>query len=515
MIPRWRKLRILSLACWMVAVISFHGSQTESGAFALPLAADAKSASPELYRADRFLIKPKARTEPGALARFHSAQQCKVLQTFPGIGNLQVLAVPEGESVQDLIAKYKSRGLVDFAEPDFVRQLNSTMPNDPKFLDGTLWGLYNYGQNAGTPHADIDAVEAWDVFTSASNIVVAILDTGIRYTHEDLAANIWTNPSDGSHGTNTIAGTALTLDDNGHGTRMAGVIGAVGNNGTGVVGVAWSLQMMACKAFDASGSSSDSAIIAGMEYARVNGARIISASFDSTAFSESLSNAIYTARTAGIIFVASAGNNSTNIDPTPHYPACYGIDNVVSVAYTTRNDGLGFFSNYGATNVDLAAPGDQIYTTSYGSDSSYYPPAGLGINLAGTSFAAAYVSGALALMLTKYPSETHQQIISRLLNATDPVPALAGKCVTGGRLNLRKALSPPIHLIPLGFAPNGSFQFRIAGDPNRDFVIQAAPDLVSFSPIFTNKTAASGTFDFNDLHSTDFSRRFYRATAAP
>src|SRR5438128_1035275 len=217
MIPRRRKLRISSSDCWMVAVISFHLCQTESGALAQSLAADAKSASPELYRADRFLIKPKARIEPGALARFHSAQQCKVLQTFPAIGNLQVLAPPEGESAQNLIAKYKGSGLVDFAEPDFVRQLNSTMPNDPKFLDGTLWGLYNYGQSGGTPHADIDAVEAWDVFSSASNIVVAILDTGIRYTHEDLAANIWTNPSDGSHGTNTIAGTTLTLDDNGHG----------------------------------------------------------------------------------------------------------------------------------------------------------------------------------------------------------------------------------------------------------------------------------------------------------
>src|SRR6266478_5122631 len=172
-----RHLRISSEGCWVVAVISFYGGQTEPGAFAQPPAAGAQSISGGLYRADRFLVKPKARTEPSALARFHSAQQCKVLQTFPAIGNLQVLAPPEGESVQNLIAKYKSSGLVDFAEPDFVRQLNSTMPNDPKFLDGTLWGLYNYGQTGGTPHADIDAVEAWDVFTSASNIVVAILDT--------------------------------------------------------------------------------------------------------------------------------------------------------------------------------------------------------------------------------------------------------------------------------------------------------------------------------------------------
>ena len=156
-----------------------------------------------------------------------------------------------------------------------------------------------------------------------------------------------------------------------------------------------------------------------------------------------------------------------------------------------------------------------MYSTSRGSDSSYYPPAGLGITIAGTSFAAAYVSGALALMLAKYPSETHQEIISRLLNATDPVPALAGKCLTGGRLNLRKALSPPIRLIPMGFAPSGSFQFGVACDPNRAFVIQAAPDLVSWSSILTNATSAGGTFDFTDAQSTNFVRRYYRVVASP
>ena len=468
-----------------------------------------------LYRPDRLLIEPKPQTDPLALVRFHSAQNCKILQMFPAMGNLQVLAVPQGETVQNLITKYKESGLVKFAEPDYFRWLDSTMPNDPKFLDGTLWGLYNYGQNGGTPHADIDAVEAWDILTSASNIVVAIIDTGIRYTHEDLIANIWTNPSDGSHGTNSIAGTTETLDDNGHGTRMAGVIGAMGNNATGVVGVAWSLRMMGCKAFDASGNSSDSAIIACIDYARLNGARIMSASFDSTTFSEGLSNAIYTARSSGIIFVASAGNNSANIDPVPHYPACYGIDNVLSVGYSTRSDVVGMFSNYGATNVDLFAPGDQIYTTSIASDSSYYPPSGLGINLAGTSFAAAYVSGALALMLTKYPTETHQQIISRLLNAADPVPALAGKCVTGGRLNLRKALSPPIRLSALPLIGDGLIHWRVSAGPARTCVIQASPDLGSWSPFFTNTTSASGTFDFSDSLSMLTARRFYRAVATP
>ncbi len=466
------------------------------------------------YCGGRILIRPKSQSSDAALARFHAALNCKVLQSFERLGRVQVVALPKGAAVKACIAKYRQSGLVEFAEPDYLRHIDSVTPNDPKYLDGTLWGLNNYGQNGGTPHADIDAPDAWGVLTSASNIVVAILDTGVRYTHEDLAANMWTNPSDGSHGTNAIAGTTDPSDDNGHGTLMAGVLGAVGNNGKGVVGVAWQVQMMACKCFNSSGVATDSAILACMDYAIGNGARIISASFDSTGFGQALSNSIFSASAAGIIFVASAGNNSANIDVTPHYPACYAIDNIISVAYSTRNDGLGNFSNYGATNVDLAAPGDQIYSTFASSDTAYYPPSYLGINLAGTSFAAAYVSGACALMLTKYPAEPYQLIISRLLEATDPVPALAGKCATGGRLNLYKALSPPIRLSPLPSA-GGPFALRVFAGPNRTCVIEVSSDLAGWSPVFTNTTALSGTFDFTDAGSGSYTSRFYRAVSLP
>jgi hypothetical protein len=297
---------------------------------------------------------------------------------------------------------------------------------------------------------------------------------------------------------------------------MAGVIGAVGNNGKGVTGVAWRIQLMACKCFNSSGSATDSAIVECIEFARTHGARIISASFDSTAFGVTLSNAIYSARSAGILFVASAGNNSADIDATPHYPAGYDIDNIVSVAYTTRTDGLGFLSNYGATNVDLGAPGDQIYSTYNSSDTSYFPPSGLGVNIAGTSYAAAYVSGALAPMLTKFPAADHRQIISRLLAGTDPLPSLAGKCLSGGRLNLRKALSPPIRLILL-LAPNDGvpLSLRVACDPNRTCVIEAASVLGAWTPIYTNTTSANGTFDLGDPDSTNLRHRFYRAVSAP
>jgi len=464
------------------------------------------------YRADRILIMPRAGINQAALDTFHRARKGEVLRTFDGIGHLQILRVPKGETVPGLIAQYQKSGLVEFAEPDYEIYAALT-PNDPKYTDGTLWGLNNTGQNGGTADADVDAPEGWDVLTSASNIVVAVVDSGIRYTHEDLASNIWVNPVDGSHGWNAIATNNLPNDDNGHGTLMAGVMGAVGNNGKGVVGVAWQVQMMACKCLNSSGNGNDSDLIACIDFARTNGARIINASLDSTGFSLALSNAIISVRNAGIVFVASAGNNSANIDNTPHYPACYNIDNIVSVAYTTRTDALGFFSDYGATNVDLAAPGDQIYSTFSSSDRSYYPPYDF-INIAGTSYAAAYVSGACALLMAQYPADSYQQIISRLLSSTDPLPSLAGKCRTGGRLNLRKALRT-IRVAPPPVGNSGPFQLRVSGGLNRICVVEATTNLVSWSPAFTNTTSADGTFDFADDQSANLTERLFRATAAP
>ena len=466
------------------------------------------------YRADQILIMPKAGINQAALDNFHRARKGEVLRTFDGIRHLQILRVPNGETVSGLIAQYQKSGLVEFAEPDYLVYADTTSPNDPKYVDGTLWGLNNYGQNGGTAHADIDAPDAWDVLTSASNIVVAVLDSGIRATHEDLASNMWVNPSDGGHGFNAFTGTNNPSDDStSHGTMVAGVLGAVGNNGKGVTGVAWRVQMMACKCLN-NGTGSDSTVIACIDYAMTNGAKIINASFDTPTASLALSNAIVATRDAGIIWVASAGNNTYNVEVNPSYPTCYGIDNVVSVAYTTRTDALGGFSNYGVIHVALAAPGDQIYTSFAASDSYYYPPSGLGINIAGTSFSAPYVSGACALLMAQYPADSYQDIISRLLNATDPLPSLAGKCRTGGRLNLRKALRT-IRVATISPENSRPFQMRVSGGLNRTCVIEAITNLAGWSPIFTNTTSANGTFDFTDEQSANLPERLFRATAAP
>jgi subtilisin family serine protease len=459
-------------------------------------ASAADQTAPTAYREDQILIQPKAGISQTALNNFHQARNDVVLRTFDKLGRLQVLRVPKGETVSSLIAQYQKSGLVEFAEPDYLGHVFSTTPNDPKYLDGTLWGLDK-----------ISAPAAWDVLTSASNIVVAVLDTGVRYTHEDLASNMWVNPNDGSHGWNVIAGTNDPNDDQGHGTSVAGVLGAVGNNGKGVTGVAWQVQIMACKCFNNFGIGSISSVITGMDYAKTNGARIINASWGFTN-SLALSNAVYSLRDFNIIVVAACGNSATDIDLNPTYPASYHFDNIVTVADTTRTDTLATASNYGATSVQLAAPGEQIYTTWSPNDSFY-------VTQSGTSFAAPYVSGALALLLTKFPAETYQQIIARLLNATDPLPALAGKCVTGGRLNLHNALSPPILLTPLPVPAGQPFQLRVAAGPNRLCVVDETTDLMNWSPVFTNTTSTDGTFDFADDRSTNSAQRFYRATAAP
>ena len=273
---------------------------------------------------------------------------------------------------------------------------------------------------------------------------------------------------------------------------------------------------MACKCLDSGGNGSDSTVIDCLEFATSEGAQVINASFAAPFPSAAVSNALEDAREAGVIVVASSGNSfpGINIDIIPRYPACYPLDNIISVAYTTRRDELGTYSDYGATNVDLGAPGDQITSTFTNTDSGYLLSTSAS-GILGTSFAAPMVSGTCALMLAKYPNENYQQIIARILKATDPVPSLAGKCVTGGRLNLWKALSPPISLVSVPRTNDAPFQLHLSTGPNRTCVIQSSTDFVNWTPIFTNTTGTNGTFDFTNSDFVNAGQRFYRATSAP
>ncbi|PYK96234.1 MAG: hypothetical protein DME19_20385, partial [Verrucomicrobia bacterium] len=402
------------------------------------------------YRNDRILVRPLAGVD---LSVLHVLLGTRVLQTFPAIGNLEIVQLPAGAIVDNILALFRQSGLVQYAERDFQVQ-GLLAPNDFRYQDNSLWGLHNTGIYGGTPGADIHAQDAWDVQNTASNIIVAVIDTGVRYTHEDLADNMWVNPGetggngvdddgdgyvDDVHGINAINNTGDPNDDHGHGTHVSGTIGGVGNNAVGVVGVAWKVQIMACKFLDASGIGFISDAIKCIDYARSQGARVVNASWGSTSFSSSaLRDAIDSLRQAGIIFVAAAGNSAEDNGVDPIYPASYDLDNIISVAATTRTDELANFSNYGSTTVDLGAPGAAIFSCWNGADNDYK-------YFDGTSMAAPHVTGTCALLMAHYPGESYQQIINRILSNVDPLPSLAGKCVSGGRLDLQKALggSPP------------------------------------------------------------------------
>jgi subtilisin family serine protease len=412
-------------------------------------------AAPLAARADRILVKPK----PGAdLTSLHTLLGVRVLRRFADIGNLRVLQLPEGKSAAEIIARCQQSGLVEYAEPDFIVQA-LLEPNDFRFWDGSLWSLRNTGIYGGVPGADIDGPLGWDTQNSASNVIVAVMDTGVRFTHEDLAANMWINSGesgrnaqgfdistngvdddadgfiDDLHGINAILGTGVPLDDYGHGTHVAGIIGGVGDNSVGIVGVCWHVQIMACKFLDNTGHGSVSDAITCIDYARRKGAKIINSSWGDYAYNSSaLQDAIRSARDAGVIFVAACGNDGSNNDQSPLYPASFRLDNIIAVAATTRTDSLATFSNYGPTNVHLAAPGDPIFSCWGPSNSAYQ-------YFNGTSMAAPHVAGVCALVWAHYPTDNYQQVIHRVLSGAEPLPGLAGKCVTGGRLNLAGALA--------------------------------------------------------------------------
>ena len=408
------------------------------------------------HRADRILIVPK-QGRSAILDTLHARHKARLKKSFPGLGNIQVIELPPGVSAADMVARYRQSGEVELADLDVVLTA-CAQPNDPRLANGDQWHLNNFGQSGGVFDADMDAVEAWSNLNSASNVIVAVIDSGLRVTHQDIAANLWVNPGeipgngidddgnkviDDIHGIN--AGGSVTngvLTDNfGHGTHVAGILGAVGNNGLGVSGVAWKVRVMACRFLDDFGNGYAADLVECLDYARTHGAKVINCSFETPGpINGSLSNAFWRLRNDGIVVVAAAGNSGLDTDIAPRYPACFAIDNIISVMASSRSDTyLGY--NFGATTIDLAAPGFEILSTYYRSDSDYY-------SMSGTSMAAPCVAGAAALILAKFPHLTPQQVINRILGTVDKVPDFASKCVTGGRLNLARALSGGFTMLP-------------------------------------------------------------------
>lgn len=390
------------------------------------------------------------------------------------------LQLPAGMAVEEAIARLAARSEVLYAEPNYkVRR--ALLPDDEFFPK--QWGLRNSGQIifgdkgiiTATPGADIDAENAWQVNSGNGSVIVATIDTGIEYDHPDLQKNVWHNPGESGldgigndkksngidddangyiddwRGWNFVADSNDPQDDDlfsstdqrplGHGSHVAGIIGATGNNTLGVSGINWKVQLMALKFFTATGDGTTFNATKAINYAVQNGARIINASYeyDAPADSSELS-AINAARTAGVLVVAAAGNAGADIDNGMKvFPAAHTLDNIIAVAATNPNDNKVSFSNYGVSSVDLGAPGINIYSTVRLARTGLDGQVGYDY-LSGTSMAAPMVSGAAALVWSQYPHLSGAEVRALLLSTVDPIPALSGLVASGGRLNLGRAM---------------------------------------------------------------------------
>jgi len=339
---------------------------------------DVGNSNPEVdYVPGELLVKYKTQFRTTASSFYKNNWNISTIQTFKSTG-CQHVKLPQGMTVEQAMDMYQNDPNVEYAEPNYIYHATLT-PNDARFVSGDLWGLYNFGQNvngtSGTSGADIDAINAWDATTGDTGVIIAVVDSGVKYDHEDLIGNIWSNAGeipgnsvdddgngriDDIRGWDFVDGDNDPMDYSGHGTHVAGTIAAVGNNGTGVTGVCWTAKIMPIRGLDAAGSGWTTNLILAIEYANSNGAHIINNSWGGGGESSALRNAI---NVSSAVVVCAAGNSNVNTDTIPHYPSSYTSTNIISVAATDQNDNRASFSNYGTTSVDVGAPGTNIYST--------------------------------------------------------------------------------------------------------------------------------------------------------
>ena len=392
--------------------------------------------APSADAADRAALRERARVELDS--------------TLP-VRGLQLVNVDPGQSRAGAERALERADDVVYAEPNFYRRAFLS-PDDTSFA--SQWGLRNTGQTNGVVGADINALAAWDITTGSSNTVVAVVDSGVFLNHPDLAGSSWANPGESGSGRNSngldddrngfvddvrgwdwVGDDPEPNDDIGHGTHVAGTIGARTNNHLGVAGASWGTRLMALRAINASGSGTVADVVSAYGYAAGKGVRIVNLSLGSESFSQTEQTVM--ASLPSVLFVVAAGNGGpdgigdSNDGPAPDYPCTYPLANIVCVAATNRRDVLSSFSNFGAASVDLAAPGETILSTWIGGSYEFK---------SGTSMAAPHVAGAAALLLAAEPMLSAAEMRHALLSGVDKVASLNGRVATGGRLDARRSL---------------------------------------------------------------------------
>jgi subtilisin family serine protease len=377
-------------------------------------------------------------------------------QRQDGKGDLHLVKLPPGLAVAAAMRGLERDANVDFAEPNWIYSHQATS-NDTYYTNGSLWGMYGDASSPANAFGS-QAAEAWARGNTCgqSPVYVGIIDEGYMTSHPDLAPNVGTNPGE-------IAGNGIDDDGNGyvddvhgwdfasndstvfdgvnddHGSHVAGTIGGVGGNSQGVAGVCWSVKLISAKFLGNQGGTTANAVKA-VDYLTDlktrHGLNLVASnnSWGGGGFSQALADAIARAGAAQILFVAAAGNSAVNNDSSPHYPSSYANANIIAVASITSSGAMSSFSNYGASSVDLGAPGSGIWSTvpvkSRGKVAAGYA------SYSGTSMATPHVTGGAAMYASSRSGLTAAQIKSAILGSVVQTPSLAGKTVTGGRLNV-------------------------------------------------------------------------------
>jgi subtilisin family serine protease len=432
-----------------------------------------------VYAEGELLVKFKKGTVSDSAKSMNRQIGANILEEFPELG-WQRVKLPTNLSTKKAISLYEGSAEIEAVQPNFYYHLLAA-PNDPRF--GELYGMQK-----------ISAPAAWDLWTGSADTIVAVIDSGIAYNHQDLAANMWKNPGetngngidddgngfvDDYYGYDFFYDDSDPLDQDGHGTHVAGTIGAVGNNALGVVGVNWNVRLMAIKIYSPLGTDTTSTmLINAYNYVRLMknrgvNIRVTNNSYggcgEACGYDQATKDALDAIGNAGILNVFASGNEGDNLETNQHYPASYTSPSVLSVAASNSTDARSSFSNFGTTSVDLAAPGSGILSTYNSPDNSYR-------TLSGTSMASPHTAGAAALLSSYNPNLSAISLKATLMNTVDVLPQWSGVVKTGGRLNVSNALQNQtvcafnISSNPTTVTTNGgSFSINVTSPVNCDF----------------------------------------------